>query len=106
MTDGRPGSSRRAAVFHPEFREDFRHWVRADRRIALRVLDIVEALIRDTTTEPRNGRVLRPSRHVPLAEFLKATSFGEVVTSTLTPARSSIAISVSMLNRSILPLTR
>ena len=37
----------RAAVFQPEFREDLRHWVETDRRVALRVLDLVEAALRD-----------------------------------------------------------
>lgn len=37
----------REAVFHPEFREDLRYWVEADRKIALRVLDLVEAIMRD-----------------------------------------------------------
>lgn len=37
----------RHAVFQPEFREDLRHWVRADRKVALRVLDLVEAVLRD-----------------------------------------------------------
>ena len=37
----------REAVFHPEFLEDLRHWVDTDRRIALRALDLVEAILRD-----------------------------------------------------------
>jgi toxin YoeB len=37
----------RAAVFQPEFREDLRHWVETDRRVALRALDLVEAVMRD-----------------------------------------------------------
>lgn len=37
----------REAVFHPEFREDLRHWVTADRKVALRVLELVEAVLRD-----------------------------------------------------------
>ncbi|HVF58801.1 MAG TPA: Txe/YoeB family addiction module toxin [Thermoanaerobaculia bacterium] len=37
----------RHAVFQPEFREDLRYWVRADRKVALRVLDLVEAILRD-----------------------------------------------------------
>ncbi|MCA1733884.1 MAG: Txe/YoeB family addiction module toxin [Acidobacteria bacterium] len=36
----------RIAVFHPEFREDLRFWVETDRRIAMRALTIVEAVIR------------------------------------------------------------
>jgi toxin YoeB len=38
---------RRLAVFHPEFREDLEFWVRNDRKTALRLLDIVEAILRD-----------------------------------------------------------
>jgi toxin YoeB len=34
-------------VFHPEFREDLRHWVKSDRNTALRILDLVEATLRD-----------------------------------------------------------
>ncbi len=41
------GSVQRQAVFHPEFREDLRHWVATDRRIALRAWDLVEAILRD-----------------------------------------------------------
>jgi len=35
------------AVFQPEFREDLRHWVETDRRVALRALDLIEAVLRD-----------------------------------------------------------
>lgn len=38
---------RRQAVFHPEFREDLRWWVRTDRKVSLRALDLVEAILRD-----------------------------------------------------------
>jgi len=41
----------RDAVFQPEFREDLRYWVETDRRTALRVFDLVEAVMRD----PFNG---------------------------------------------------
>jgi toxin YoeB len=37
----------RATVFQPEFRADLRHRVEVDRRPALRVLEIVEAIMRD-----------------------------------------------------------
>ena len=37
----------RVAVFQPEFREDLRYWVESDRKVALRVLAIVEAVLRD-----------------------------------------------------------
>jgi toxin YoeB len=35
------------AVFQPEFLEDLRFWVETDRRVALRALDLVEAVLRD-----------------------------------------------------------
>ncbi len=41
---------RREAVFQPEFIEDLRHWVAAERRVALRALAIVEAVLRDPFT--------------------------------------------------------
>jgi toxin YoeB len=37
----------RAAVFHPEFREDLRHWIGTNRKIALRAFDLIEAALRD-----------------------------------------------------------
>jgi len=37
----------RVAVFHREFREDLRYWVKTDRATALRILDLVEATLRD-----------------------------------------------------------
>lgn len=42
-----PPQGAREAVFHPAFREDLRSWVEADRRVALRVLELVEAVVRD-----------------------------------------------------------
>jgi len=43
-------SGPREAVFHPEFREDLRHWVTTDRKVALRVLELVEAVLREPFT--------------------------------------------------------
>jgi toxin YoeB len=40
----------RQAIFHPEFREDVRYWVDIDRKTALRLLDLVEAILRDPFT--------------------------------------------------------
>lgn len=37
----------REAVFHPEFREDLRYWVQTNRKTALRILRIVEDVLRD-----------------------------------------------------------
>lgn len=39
--------SERLPVFHPEFRQDLRFWVETNRRVALRVLDLVDAVMRD-----------------------------------------------------------
>jgi toxin YoeB len=47
LTSADGGSRRRAAVFHPEFREDLRFWVENDRKVALRALSLVEAILRD-----------------------------------------------------------
>lgn len=38
---------RRDAVFHPEFRQDLRYWVETNRKVALRALDLVEAIMRE-----------------------------------------------------------
>ena len=40
-------NKRRDAVFHVEFREDLKYWVKHDRKTALRVLKIVEEILRD-----------------------------------------------------------
>lgn len=41
----------REAVFQPEFLEDLRYWVETDRKTALRILNLIEAILRD----PFNG---------------------------------------------------
>ena len=38
------------AVFQPEFRQDLKYWVETDRHTALRVLDLMEAVLRDPFT--------------------------------------------------------
>ena len=38
---------RRSAVFHQEFRDDLRYWIKTDRNNALRIIDLVEAILRD-----------------------------------------------------------
>ena len=57
-----PNKAERAAVFHPEFRHDLRYWVRTDRKIALRVLALAEAVLR----EPFQG----PGKPEPLKFYL------------------------------------
>ena len=46
-----PVPAERDAVFQAEFREDLRYWVETERRTALRILALVEAVLRD----PFNG---------------------------------------------------
>ena len=40
----------REAVFHPEFRQDLRYWVEVDRKTALRVFELIEAVLRGPFT--------------------------------------------------------
>lgn len=37
----------RESVFQPEFLEDLRYWVKTDRKVALRVFDLVESVMRN-----------------------------------------------------------
>ncbi|MGC9329712.1 MAG: Txe/YoeB family addiction module toxin [Candidatus Hinthialibacter sp.] len=43
-------SPSRDSVFHPEFREDIRYWIKTDRKIALRIFDLIESIMRDPIT--------------------------------------------------------
>lgn len=45
--DASEAAQPRDAIFQPEFREDLRHWVETDRRTALRVFTLIEAVMRD-----------------------------------------------------------
>jgi len=40
----------REAVFQPEFIEDLRYWVVTDRKMALRLFELIEAILRDPFT--------------------------------------------------------
>ncbi|MBI4793836.1 MAG: Txe/YoeB family addiction module toxin [Deltaproteobacteria bacterium] len=40
-------SKHREAVFQPEFRDDLRHWIETDRKVALRAFDLIEAVMRE-----------------------------------------------------------
>ncbi len=51
--------SKRAAVFHAEFREDLRYWVKSDRNTTVKVLDLVEAVMRDPFQGPGKPEPLR-----------------------------------------------
>jgi toxin YoeB len=44
-------SKERYAVFQPEFIEDLKYWVQTDRKTALRVISLIESILRD----PFNG---------------------------------------------------
>ena len=50
---------KRVAIFHPEFREDLRYWVKNDRSAAIRVLDLVDAVLRDPFQGPGKPEPLR-----------------------------------------------
>lgn len=39
--------TKRLTIFHPEFRDDLRYWVQKDRKIALKILDMVESIVRN-----------------------------------------------------------
>lgn len=43
-------AKQRLSVFQPEFREDLRHWVETDRKVALRAFDLIEAIMRGPFT--------------------------------------------------------
>ena len=47
MSSRSKSKKEREAVFQPEFREDLSYWVETDRRTALRIIKLVEAVMRD-----------------------------------------------------------
>lgn len=49
----------RDVILHPEFRDDLLQWVKSDRKIALRVLELVEAAMRDPFNEIGKPEPLR-----------------------------------------------
>lgn len=54
----RPAGPRKAVV-HPEFRDDLRHWVITDKKVAVRVLELVEAVLREPFTGPGKPEPLK-----------------------------------------------
>ena len=40
----------REAIFHPEFITDLRYWHKQDRKVAMKALELVEAVLRDPFT--------------------------------------------------------
>jgi len=49
----------RLAIFHPEFRNDLRYWVKTERSTAIKVLDLIEAVLRDPFHGPGKPEPLR-----------------------------------------------
>jgi toxin YoeB len=52
-------NAKQDAVFHPEFREDLRYWIKTDRNTAIRVVDLVEAVLRGPFAGPGKPEALR-----------------------------------------------
>ena len=50
---------RRVAIFQPEFLQDLRFWVKSERSVAVRVLDLVEAVMRDPFEGPGKPEPLK-----------------------------------------------
>lgn len=52
-----------AAVFHTEFIEDLRFWVKTDRKLAIKTFDLIEPILRDPFTgigKPEPLKYLQP----------------------------------------------
>ncbi len=50
---------KRVAVFQPEFLQDLRFWVKNERSAAIRILDLVEAVMRDPFEGPGKPEPLK-----------------------------------------------
>jgi toxin YoeB len=50
---------KRVAIFQPEFLQDLRFWVKNERSVAVRVLDLVEAVMRDPFEGPGKPEPLK-----------------------------------------------
>jgi toxin YoeB len=50
---------KRVAIFQPEFVQDLRYWVKSERVVAVRVLDLVEAVMRDPFEGPGKPEPLK-----------------------------------------------
>jgi toxin YoeB len=50
---------RRTAIFQPEFLEDLRFWGKSDRNVAIRILDLVETVMRDPLQGPGKPEPLK-----------------------------------------------
>ena len=50
---------KRLAIFQPEFLQDLRFWVKKERGVAVRVLDLVDAVMRDPFEGPGKPEPLK-----------------------------------------------
>ena len=50
---------KRVAIFQPEFLQDLRFWVKNERGVAVRILDLVEAVMRDPFEGPGKPEPLK-----------------------------------------------
>jgi len=50
---------KRVAIFQPEFLQDLRFWVKSERGVAVRVLDLVDAVMRDPFQGPGKPEPLK-----------------------------------------------
>jgi len=50
---------KRVAIFQPEFLQDLRFWVKTERSVAVRVLDLVEAVMREPFEGPGKPEPLK-----------------------------------------------
>ena len=51
--------AKRLAIFQPEFIQDLRYWVKSERAVAVRILDLVEAVMRDPFEGPGKPEPLK-----------------------------------------------
>ena len=54
-----PRKNQRLAVFHPEFREDLRYWIKNNRKLPPRVVEIVAAVLREPCAGPGKPEPLK-----------------------------------------------
>ena len=40
----------REAIFHAEFRQDLRHWINTDHKVAIRAFELIETVLREPFT--------------------------------------------------------
>ena len=60
----------RLSVFDPNFREDLAYWIQEDRKVALKALRLVEAVLRDPFSGEGKPEPLKGfSENLTLTEF-------------------------------------